>query len=317
VAKREQALEELKKVQAAPEAQTEKSERRVRETDPEARGMKPSDGGHAPRHNVPISTDVAHAIIVGATVTQDGRDRGQREPALEEVQRQTGRRPGQMIVEAGYTPRENIRAADDRGVDLIGGTMQGDAEATARRLEKRGVAPAFYPQNFAYHPETHPYPCPEPKVLSYRTTQHDRGGVERQVYQARAADCRTGALRQACPPGKPGRRIVGTENVPTVAAYVAKMQTEAARAAYRGRAPGAEFSNAWRKAQLGLRQFCGRGLQKARGEVLWACRTYNMQPGFRLRWKVRGAAVPAGGTRRNAWPQGPSVRQKGLAQRLD
>jgi hypothetical protein len=87
--------------------------------------------------------------------------------------------------------------------------------------------------------------------------------------------------------------IVRTENVPTVAAYVAKMQTEAARAAYRWRAPVAEFSHAWLKAKLGLRQFCVRGLQKARCEVLWACLTYNIQQGFRLRWKVRQAAVPA------------------------
>ena len=210
-----------------------------------------------------------------------------------EVQQQTGRLPGQMIVDDGYTTRENILAAADRGVDLIGGTMEGDAAATARRLEKRGVDPAFYPQNFSYHPETNTYTCPAGKVLSYRTTKHDRVGVERQVYQARAADCRDCALRPACQPGKQGRMLVRTENVPTVAAYVAKMQTEAARAAYRWRAPVAEFSNAWLKAKLGLRQFCVRGLKKARCEVLWACLTYNIQQWFRLRWKVRQAAVSA------------------------
>ena len=72
-----------------------------------------------------------------------------------------------------------------------------------------------------------------------------------------------------------------------------RCRPEAARAAYRRRAPVAEFSNAWLKAKLGLRQFCVRGLQKARCEVLWACLTYNIQQWFRLRWKVRRAAVPA------------------------
>jgi len=286
VEKLEQALAELKKVQAAPEARAEESERRVSETDPEARVMKQSDGGHAPSHNVQISTDVAHSIIVGVGVTQEGNDQHQMLPALEEVQRQTGRLPGQMIVDDGYTTRENILAADDRSVDLIGGTMQGDAAATKRRLEKRGVDPAFFPQNFSYHPATNTYTCPAQKVLPYRTTKHDRVGVKRQVYQARAADCRACPLRQACQPGKQGRMIVRSENVPKVAAYVAKMQTEAARAAYRWRAPVAEFSNAWLKAKLGLRQFCLRGLQKVRGEVLWACLTYNIQQWFRLRWKT-------------------------------
>jgi hypothetical protein len=170
--------------------------------------------------------------------------------------------------------------------------MQGDAEATARRLEKRGVDPAFSPQNFSYHPEANTYTCPAQKVLPYRTTKHDRAGVERHVYQARAADCRVCAWRQACQPGKQGRMIVHSENVPTVATYVANMQTEAARAAYRRRAPVAEFTNAWLKAKLGLRQFCVRGLKKARCEVLWACLTYNIQQWFRLRWKMRLMPTP-------------------------
>ena len=82
-----------------------------------------------------------------------------------------------------------------------------------------------------------------------------------------------------------------TENVPAVAAYIARMQADAARGAYRLRAPLAEFTNAWLKAKLGLRQFCVRGLQKVRCEVLWACLTYNIQQWSRLRWKVRLAAV--------------------------
>jgi hypothetical protein len=72
-----------------------------------------------------------------------------------------------------------------------------------------------------------------------------------------------------------------------VAAYVAKMRTEAAPALYRLRAPMAEFSNLWLKTKLGLRQFGVRGLRKVRCEVLWACLTYNIQQWFRLRWKVR------------------------------
>ena len=107
------------------------------------------------------------------------------------------------------------------------------------------------------------------------------------VYRARPADCRACPLRAGCQPGKSGRRIVRTENVPTVAAYVAQMQTAAGQAAYRRRGPVAEFSNLWVKAQLGLRQFCVRGLHKARCEVLWACLTYNIQQWFRLRWKPR------------------------------
>jgi len=289
----EQALEELQKVQAAPEARKEKSERRASATDPEARVMKQGDGGYAVSHNVQISTDTAHSLIVAATVTQEASDQQQLVPALQEVERQNGRAPGQMIVDEGYTTRENVLAAAECGVDLIGSTMQPKAEGTRRRLEKRGIDPAFYPQNFRYDPESNSYICPQGNKLAHRSTRRGRVGVVHQVYQARAADCRDCPLRAGCKPGQQGRMIVRSENVPGVAAYVAKMQTAAARAAYRRRGPVAEFSNLWRKAKLGLRQFCVRGLKKARCEVLWACLTYNLQQWFRLRWKPRLAPLSA------------------------
>jgi transposase len=291
VARLEQALEELKKVQAAPKGRKEKSERRASQTDPEARLMKQGDGGHAPSHNVQISTDTAHSIIVGASVTQDANDLGQLVPAVEAVQQQNGRAPGQMIVDDGYTTRENVLAAAERGVDLIGGAMEEEGEAVRRGLQTRGVDPAFYPEQFRYDAATDRYTCPAGQELPYRTTKHDRAGVERHIYKARAPDCRNCALRAQCRPGRRGRSLTRRELVPEVAAYVAKMRTEGARAAYRLRAPVAEFSHLWLKAKLGLRQFCVRGLKKVRCEVLWACLTYNIQQWFRLRWKVGRAAV--------------------------
>jgi transposase len=285
----EQALQEMEQVQAAPEARAEKEERRVSETDPQARVMKQSDGGFAPSHNVQLSTDTAHGIIVGVGVTQAANDQQQLAPALEEIQRQMGRLPEQMVVDDGYTTRENILEAAQRSVDLIGSgrPLEGSAEAATRSLKQRGVDPAFYPQHFPYDAASNSSTCPAGKPLPYQTTKHDRVGLERKVYKARPADCRACAFRKQCGAGKHGRRIVRSENVPVVAAYVEKMQTEEARAAYRRRAPVAEFTNAWLKAKLGLRQFCVRGLKKARCEVLWACLTYNIQQWFRLRWKVR------------------------------
>lgn len=282
----QQALEEMQKVQAAPEARAEKSQRRVSETDPEARVMKQGDGGHAPSHNVQISTDTARGVIVGVSVTQAANDQHELVPAVEEIERRMGRPPGHLIVDNGYTTRENVVAAADRGLDLIGGTMEGDRQADHRRLETRGIDPAFYAENFHYDTATNTYCCPAGKPLGYKTTKHDRVGVERHVYSARAADCRACPFQKQCSPGKYGRRIVRSENVPAVAAYVAKRRTEEAQALYRLRASVAEFSNLWLKAKLGLRQFCVRGLKKVRCEVLWACLTYNIQQWFRLRWKV-------------------------------
>jgi hypothetical protein len=92
----EQALKEMEKLRGTGGAGS-KSERRVSETDPEARIMKHGDGGRAPSHNVQISTDAAHGIIVGVRVTQSPADWGKLVPALEEIKRHTGQLPMQAV----------------------------------------------------------------------------------------------------------------------------------------------------------------------------------------------------------------------------
>lgn len=286
VARLERAMEELQKVQAAAQARGEKAEQRVSETDPEARPMKQNDGGYAPSHNVQIATDTEHGIIVGTHVTQAANDQHEVTTALAEVARQTGQKPQHLIVDEGYTTRENILEAAEQKVDLIGSSREAEAEASTRRLQQRGVEAAFYPDRFSYDADHNAYTCPQGQRLAYQTTEHDRVGVERHVYKARAEDCRACPFRQACGAGKRGRKIVRSVPVRVVREYLAKMQTEAARSLYRLRAPVAEFSNLWLKAKLGLRQFAVRGLAKVRCEVLWACLTYNLQQWYRLRWKV-------------------------------
>ena len=118
----EQALAEMQKVPAAEAKSKPRAERRVSETDPEARFMKQSDGGYAPSHNVQLSTDAAHALIVGVSVIQSANDEGQLPRALEEVKRNVGRLPQQVVVDAGFTTKETILARTARQVDLIGPT---------------------------------------------------------------------------------------------------------------------------------------------------------------------------------------------------
>jgi len=81
-----------------------------------------------------------------------------------------------------------------------------------------------------------------------------------------------------------------------MAAFKAKMETEAAQQIYKQRAGVAEFPNAWIKEKLGLRQFRLRGKVKVRLEALWACLTYNIQQWIRLVWRPQrqAAAVAAG-----------------------
>lgn len=168
----------------------QKSERRVSETDPEARIIKHGDGGCAPSHNVQISTDAEHGVIVGVGVTQSPVDWGQLMPELEEIKHQAGRLPEQVVVDGGFTTRKAVLATAELGVDLIGGTIEGGAKEIARRLEQRTIDPAFRAENFRYDTETNAYSCPDGKILRQHAVRDDRIGIMRHLYRARAADCR-------------------------------------------------------------------------------------------------------------------------------
>ena len=159
---------------------------------------------------------------------------------------------------------------------------------------RRGVTPEFQAERFALDPETNTLTCPRGQRLVYQQTKHDRVGVRRHVYGARAADCRACASRpQCCLTRQQGRTIVRTENSPEVAAFLEKMQTPEAQKIYRERARVAEFTPAWLKAKIGLRQFRVRGLKKVLCETLWAALTYNLQQGFRIVWRPQPLTAPA------------------------
>ena len=141
----ELAQEELEKLRATKTSQGAKQEARVSETDPEARIMKQADGGFAPSYNVQISTDATHGMIVGVEVSQSGTDYGQLVGAVKKVEENFGRAPEQVVVDGGFTGRENILAMDGKRVDLIGSLGDGAAQS-ACQMERRGVDPAFHPR---------------------------------------------------------------------------------------------------------------------------------------------------------------------------
>lgn len=284
------AREELEKIRAAkPDAK--KAKARASLTEPEARMMKQGDGGYAPSYNVQLSTEASHGCIVGAGVSQSGSDYRELPGAMDRVEAQAGQRPAQVVVDGGFTSRENIEEMAETGVDLIGSMADRSAQTEAQ-MRRRGVDEAFYPSAFAYDEATDEFRCPAGKTLRRDGYERRRGVIQRQ-YRASGADCSACASKERCCPDKEskGRTLRRAEESPPVHAFIEKMRTEAARAAYRLRGAIAEFPNAWIKEKIGLRKFNVRGMDKARCETLWACLTYNIQQWIRLRWRVRPEAL--------------------------
>lgn len=115
----ERALEELKALQAEKDDEAEASRVRVSITDPEARVMRMADGGYRPAFNMQLAVDTGTRAILGVAVTGSGSDRGQIEPMVDEVERRTGKRPKEWLVDGGYASLADIQAAGEQGVKVL------------------------------------------------------------------------------------------------------------------------------------------------------------------------------------------------------
>jgi len=281
----EQALEEVQKVRQAK--RQDKEQARASQSDPQARVMKQSDGGYAPSYNVQLSTESSHRIIVGTGVTQSGSDYGQLIGALAQVETNLGKKPAQVVVDGGFTTRENIMSRAEQGIDFVGSLAEVN-QRIAGQKGKRGVGEEFYTDKFIYDARQDVFRCPAGEILRHKGRDF-RLGVTFHQYRAPTERCRVCPFQSKCCPGNlhHGRSVIRTERAPAMQQFAEKMQTEAAKAVYRQRGAVAEFPNAWIKDKMGLKQFRLRGLIKVRLEVLWAALTYNIQQWILLSWRIK------------------------------
>jgi len=276
----------------AEKPEAEQAAVRVSLSEPEARMMKHGDGGIAPSYNAQITTESSHKIIVGAHLSQCSSDAQSLQPAIEVVEENLGEKPQQMVVDGGFTNRNNIVKCAGQGIDLVG-SLTNSQERSEAAMKGRGIDPAFAPHRFTILEAGSQLQCPAGSILPYVRQSQKRGDVYQQ-YQASGADCLACRYQPQCCPktAAKGRTVsIRVEEQAEVAAFRKKMELPESRAIYRRRGEVAEFPNAWLKAKLGLRQFHLRGLAKVLLEVLWAALAYNLAVWTRLSWRSSLAAV--------------------------
>lgn len=178
----EQALLHAQQISAAKRpgyAHTRQRQTGVSSTDPEARITRHGDDHYALSYNVQISTDAAHGIAVGVDIGQAAP----LAPAIEQIGKRLGQSPDQMAVDAGYTSRENILAAHEKEVELVGPWTGSDGRVK-QRFARVGVTDAFLPDKFQYDTASDSYVCPEGKHLTARYGHAARPGRKMVRYQA-------------------------------------------------------------------------------------------------------------------------------------
>lgn len=101
------------KIEARKKGPEAKETARASMTDPEARVMKMGDGGFRPAHNVQMATDTQTQVIAGVDVVNEGSDRGQMPPMVEQLERRYDARPKEVLVDGGFVRHEDIEALGD------------------------------------------------------------------------------------------------------------------------------------------------------------------------------------------------------------
>lgn len=278
----EEAIRELEEVQRLPVNRTEPEQARVSTTDPEARVMKFGDASYAPGYNVQLSTDGASGAVVGVQLSQTPADAGQLPAATDQITARLGRPPHQMIADAEFTTNETIVAMAERGVEFIG-SIRPSLGGRAGSLRRRGVDPAFGPEAFKEDATADELQCPAGKHLSFEH-RHRAHFHEERYYRAKAEDCSGCVFRVKCCPSYAPRVVTRSRLLPLIQDFRTRMAGAEAKAIYKRRGAVAEFTNAWIKEKIGLRQFHVRGKAKALMETLWACLTLNIQLWTRRVW---------------------------------
>jgi transposase len=282
----EAALAEIEAQQAEKSTEADKETVRVSLSEPEARRMKHGDNAIAPSYNAQITTESQNKFIVGAHLSQNSSDANSLMPALEKVEQNLGEMPQQVVVDGGFTNRNNIIECAGQQIDLVG-SLPDPKERSEAGMKAMGIDANFAPHYFQILDGGQRLQCPAGCSLEH-VRQSVKRGDRYQQYQARGADCQACRYQPQCCPKKPegGRTVsIREEEQAAVAAFRQKMETEESKAIYRRRGEVAEFPNAWIKDKVGLRKFRVRGLIKAETELLWACLTYNIMQWIRLEWR--------------------------------
>jgi transposase len=290
----EQALEEMKRLQAEERKEEDQRKVRVSLTEPEARKMKHGDNAITPAYNAQISTDAEKKVIVGHHLSQSSSDSASLGPALDVVKQNLGREAQQAVADGGFTNRETILGMEKRGIDFIGSL--GDQPARqAAAVKASGIEERFAPGFFIFQPGTNTLECPAGKPLGYVGQSGKRGNRYHQ-YRAAGSDCEACPHRAQCCPKHPakGRMVSRLISEPEeIVKFRQKMESEDAKQIYRKRGPVAEFPNAWIKDKIGLRKFSLRGIVRAGIELTWACLSYNAMVWMRECWDGKAVAATA------------------------
>ena len=261
--------------------------------DPESTVLPNKEGGFAPNFTPTATTESQSGFIADAEVLPGGEDPQQAVETVDRIEEAFGQKPGKMLADSFYDSGQILAGLDKRDVEAfipfkqrpaaVGNPARRDdptqpvAEADWDKLPRNCKSHKLDRAAFVYDGAADCYYCPMGRKLEFWRF-HNRAGiagpVKARYYRCPGGDCPLGS---ECVASESGRRSVAHDDCEHHRrAMDSRLASERGRKIYAQRKWIAETPFGIIKAQMGLRQFLLRGLEKVKAEWLWACTAFNL-----------------------------------------
>ena len=238
----------------------------INSTDKDCVNGKSRQGTHA-IHNVQITSDGKHGLIVNAEAVGQSNDYNQLSRQVQQSTEVIGHKPKDVAADAGFSCVEDIKKVNPEINIIIPSRKQAQ--------EEKGICPVgeFDRTKFVYDDMRDEYICPVNQRLTYRGENKEAG---QRVYKTQGHICRGCAYFGKCTKNKTGRKIVRMIDEKFKEALEANYKKPENQKIYALRKEIIEHPFGHFKRNLGAGQFLLRGKEKVDAEVSMLTTCFNM-----------------------------------------
>jgi transposase len=252
----------------------------VSPSDPEAVLARDKLNVFRPLYTAQLLRDLDSPLIFSYDVFTQNNDNGTVEPMIERMVEEVGTKPKDLFFDSGYVSLRHLEFCALQGIAVYGPCQENDFSKQNAKKAQQTQHTELPKSAFRWLEKEQAYECPEGHRLPFAKTQTQKRAnhqVILSLYVCPAKYCQACPRQQACTrtPQK-GRSVSRMKNEELLDALRERMQTDAAKKAYKLRSQTVELSYADMKEHRALRRFHGRGLRRATAEVACQVLTHNV-----------------------------------------
>ena len=216
-------------------------------------------------YNAQISIDSKNQIIVGQHLSRNENDKKELDPALSEIEKNTGKVPDKMSLDSGYMSSDNISSLSDAKVDAYIAAGKGEKDKLATEDKKINKS------HFSYDSQKDIFICPAGNILKLKSIGKNR------AYKAKDKVCAGCSYQKRCTAKRNNIPTIYTDERGIILATMAeKMKKDSSKEIYRKRKIIVEPVFGQIK-EGGFRRFSLRGFKKTGGEFSIVCTVSNFK----------------------------------------